>query len=149
MPKTETVYDSTDIQLRALGDMVAGKLTLDDLAKPEIVQLILERHVVSLTDLKTAKSEIVELQAIVKQLTDEREKLRINLAKSEQRQSILLLEIPIGILSGFAINMLTAKPTDGLGWALLIMSLIMLLFLRFPQLRESIRKENKDGEQKD
>jgi|ERR1051325_1470802 F0F1-type ATP synthase assembly protein I len=146
MSKTETVYDSTDIQLRALGDMVTGKLTLDDLAKPEIVQLIIERHVISLTDLKTVKSEVAELRTTVTQLTEEREKLRIDLAKSEQRQSILLLEIPIGVLSGFAINMLTTNFASGLGWALLIISLIMLLFLRFPQLRASIRKENKNGE---
>lgn len=35
MPKTETVYDSTEMQLESLTEMVSGKFTLDDLAKPE------------------------------------------------------------------------------------------------------------------
>ncbi|HEU0143162.1 MAG TPA: hypothetical protein VFQ47_00095 [Nitrososphaera sp.] len=149
MEKTEIVYDSTDIQLRSLGDMVAGKLTLDDLAKPEVVQIILERHMITLTDLKNIKGEVGELRDTVKHLTEDREKLRIDLAKAEQRQTILWLEIPISFLSGFAINMLTTNPAIGIGWALLIISLIMLVFLRIPQLLESIRKENKNGEQKD
>ena len=148
MAKTETVYDSTDIQLRSLGDMVTAKLTPDNLAKPEIVQLIIERHMITLTDLKNVKSEVTELRGSVKQLTEERESLRIDLAKSEQRQSILWLEIPVGFLSGFAINMLTTNFASGLGWALLVVSLVMLLFLRFPQLQAS-RKGKKDGEQKD
>jgi len=58
MPKTETVYDSTELQLRSLSEVAGGKLTAEDLAKPEIVQLMVERHVVTLTELRTARNEI-------------------------------------------------------------------------------------------
>jgi hypothetical protein len=139
MPKTETVYDSTEMQLESLTEMVSGKFTLEDLARPEIVvRLILERNVVNLTDLKTVRSEVTELRDTVSNLTQERENLRIDLVKSRQRQSILWLEIPLSFLSAFAVNMLTATPPNRLGWALLIVCLMMLLFLRLPELRTSI-----------
>jgi hypothetical protein len=40
--------------------------------------------------------------------------------------------------------MLSAKPSDGLGWALFIIGIVMLLFLRFPQIYESLKKNKKE-----
>ena len=48
------------------------------------------------------------------------------------------LEIPISIASGFAINMLTNEPTNGVGWFLLIISLILLVLLRFSDIRNTV-----------
>lgn len=149
MTTPETVYDSTDLQLESLRVIVSGELTLNDLAKPGMVQLILERHRISLTDLKSVKGELVELRHEVTRLNEEREELRIDLATSKQRQSILWLEIPLSFLSAFAINMLTASPVNSLGWPLLAVSLIMLLFLRLPELWATFRRGKKNGQQKD
>jgi hypothetical protein len=129
MSQPDTVYD-TDYQLRALTDMASAKLTLADFAKPEIAQLMIERHLFTLTDLKSVKGEVTGLREAVQKLGEEREQLRISLAEAKQRQSFLWLEIPLGVFSGFAINMLTKDFSDGFGWVVLIISLIMLSFLR-------------------
>ena len=107
MSEPETVYDSTEMQLKTLNQVVKESLRLEELATPPIVQIILERELVLLTELKTLKNKINEVQDANLNLISERENLRIGLAKSEQRESISWIEIPIGILSGFAINMLS------------------------------------------
>jgi hypothetical protein len=132
----ETVYDATDVQIKAVEEIVKERLRIADLTSPEVVQVILQREMVSLTDLKASKKEISELRKSNSELLSDRENLRIELAKSGQRESVSWIEIPIGVLSGFAINILTGNFRDGLGWVLLIMSLVILLFLRMPQLKQ-------------
>jgi hypothetical protein len=133
--KVETVYDPTEVQLRALGEIASKKLNPTDLATPELVQQILERQFLILAELKLRKDELVKARSENDYLRVERENLRIALAKSEQRESVLWLEIPIGIMSGFAINLLTNDPKNATGWVLLILCTIMLLYLRMPQIK--------------
>lgn len=150
MPKTETVYDSTDIQLRELSDLVGEKLTPADLATPQIVQLILTQQMRNLSDLKAAKLEITELRETIGLQSGDHAELRIKLAASTERQRVLVLEIPIGFLSGFAISILTtSKFADPVGWILLVLSLAMLLLLlRVPKVPQLFaKKEDKHGEQ--
>jgi len=141
--KSDTVYDdSTDMQLRSLSDFAAGPpLTLRDLAKPETVQLMITQQMITLTELRSVKGEAGNLRNDIKQLTDERENLRIDLAKSKERRSILWLEVPMSVLIGFATKMLTMNPADGVGWVMLIVSLVMLVLLRTAPRSESERKE--------
>src|ERR1051326_256962 len=141
--KTETVYDSTEMQLRDLTDLTGEKLTTADLATPQIVQLLLAQQMRSLADLKAAKAEATELRQSITQVTNENTQLRVDLAASTERRKVLLLEIPIGFLSGFAINMLTAsKFTDPVGWILLMLSVVMLFMLiNVSRIRESLSKK--------
>jgi hypothetical protein len=140
MSKSETVYDSTDMQLQSLVDMTSGKLTTKDLAKQETVQILITNHAITLTELKSSKAELIELKNAHEKLKDDNSNLRINAAKLEQRQSNLWLEIPISILSGFAINILTNNFSSGLGWTLLVLSLVILIFIRIPYLKNSLQK---------
>ncbi|MET0648637.1 MAG: hypothetical protein ABW208_18655 [Pyrinomonadaceae bacterium] len=142
MNTPETVYDATEIQLKQLGEVLTDSLTLDDLASPEKVQLLLQRELVHLTEIKAFKGELAALRGANTSLIEERENLRIQLAKVGQREALSWIEIPISILSGFAINMLTSDFKNGLGWVLLLLSLLMLLFLRLPQIIAMVRKEN-------
>lgn len=144
----ETVYDPTELQLRALNEVATRKLNPTDFATPELVQLLLEKHYLSLAELKISKDELLKLRAENDNLRRERENLRIDLVKSQQRESVLWLEIPLGILSGFAINLLTSDPKNATGWVLLILCTIMLLYLRAPQFITKSKKgeENVKGE---
>jgi len=143
--KVETVYDPTEVQLRALDEIASKKLNPTDLATPELVQQILERQYLILAELKLRKDELVKARAENDYLRGERESLRIALAKSEQRTAVLWLEIPIGIMSGFAINLLTNDPKNSTGWVLLILCAIMLLYLRMPQIKAVRGKGEGDG----
>lgn len=149
MSSPETVYDSTEVQLKALGEALTGRLKPTDLATPEIVQLILERELVHLTELKALKGEISELRKENAARLEDRENLRIELAKVGQRENLSWIEIPISILSGFAINILTNDYKNGLGWVLLVMTVLILLFLRLPQIIAVTKKEKGDGQEKD
>ncbi|HEU4510629.1 MAG TPA: hypothetical protein VFR78_20530 [Pyrinomonadaceae bacterium] len=134
-PKPETVYDATDVHLRSIIGLTSGastSLTPSDLAKPEIVLLLLSQHEVTLTEIKTHKADNSRLQDEIRNLIAEREQLRIDLAKAKERRSILLLEVPMSILIGFATKMLTVNPLDGIGWVLLLIGLVMLLMVRKP-----------------
>jgi hypothetical protein len=139
---TETVYDSTEIQLQALKESITKRLKPEDLTRPEVVQLILEREIVTLTELKTYKDDNMGL-------LEQRENLRIELAKSEQREVITWIEVPISFLGGFAINLLTDNLRSGLGWILLVLSISILLILRLPHIASLRRKDSKDGHKKD
>lgn len=146
MSKVETVYDSTEIQLMAIERALEKKnLKLADLTTPEHVHLILEREKVHLTQLKENRAEITELRNAVTRLRRQREELRIDLAKSGQRERYSWIEIPLGMVSGFAINILTSDPKSTLGWFLLLISLLIITFLRISHLRDTSRKEQSDA----
>lgn len=143
MNTPETVYDPTEIQLRSLEEAMTEKLNVTDLASPQMVQMILQREVVMLTEMRGLKAEVNRLQGTNGRLMQDRENLRIDLATAGQRESTSWIEIPISILAGFAINMLTADFKSGLGWALLILSIVVLLFLRLakPKTREKASED--------
>jgi hypothetical protein len=139
----EVVYDPTDYQLRDLDRMLeaAEGLSVADLAKkPEAILLILRQQAAQLYELRASKNEIVELRTANMELRDDRESLRIGLAKLQERESVSLIEIPISIASGFAINMLTSNIQSGFGWLLLILSLSMLSVVRKSQLNAFLQR---------
>lgn len=147
MSETERVYDSIDLQLMALRETSDKNLNPADLATPEMVHFILQREVVHLTELKAQKTEIADLRNANSRLKGDRESLRIAVAQSGERETFSWIEIPVSILSGFAINKLTSDPKDGFGWVLLIMTIIILLFLRLPQLRQLRTLAKKEDEE--
>ncbi len=126
----ETVYDPTEVQLKTLDGLGLEGLKLTDLAKPQVVQILIQQQVVLLTEVKAYKNDLAKLRDDNTKLRDDREGTRIELAQSRERENLSWTEIPISFLGGFAINMLTADPKNGLGWALLILSLCILVFLR-------------------
>jgi hypothetical protein len=134
MPKrSETLYDltnSTDLQLKRIESVDLSSPSVDDWAKPEMVAVLLERHHLTLTDLKQLKGANAELETRFATANDQITELRINLARAQERQNIFWLEIPLGALLGFAINMLTQDDPPLLGWFLLAISIVMLLFIR-------------------
>jgi hypothetical protein len=83
---------------------------------------------VTLAQLKSSQGNEMRLQLEKGELQKDREDLRIGVAKLQSGARATLLEIPISVLSGFAINMLSTNPKDGVGWFMFIISLVMLSF---------------------
>lgn len=146
MSDVETVYDSTELQLRTVREITAKKLKSTDYAKPEMAQVMLERQEVLLTEVIAYKNEVASLRSRIDDLVKERESLLVELAKAGERASMSWLEIPASILVGFAINLLTQDFSNGLGWVLLIFNVIIILFLRMNQLRTMTRKGHDHAE---
>ena len=139
------VYDPNplDLELEIFGDLSNNQLNLTELAKPETVRFLLHNQRIAIAKLKLAEKEKVALELKNTNLLEDRENLRIKLARREERRKITWFEIPTSVLSGFAINMLTKNFSDGIGWILLILSLIMLSFLR---VNDIIQKSNSKEE---
>lgn len=145
------VYDSgpTDAQIRFLEGISNDDLTVTDLSDPKVIQLLLHNQRVSLSEIKVAQGEISNLRAENDQLRSDRENLRIQLVANESKSNVYWLEIPVSILSGFAINMLTTDFKDAIGWLFLIMSFVMLIPFRGQQLLSMLPKWRKVKEQAD
>jgi len=126
------VYDPMEIQLRALDAIRVDDLNLADLASPEVVRLFVHNQRVTLVQLRDSEARGDELRDENVELRRSREELRVDFARLQERVSASWLEIPISMSSGFAINMLADNvgDNDKTGWFLLIVSLVMLLFLR-------------------
>jgi hypothetical protein len=131
------IYDPNplDLELEIFGSFSSGNMDLKDLAKPEVVRFLVHNQRISLAKLKQSEKQIDSLQKQNSELIEHRENLRIQLAKRQEWDKATWLEIPISILSGFAINMLATNSSNGTGWLLLVMSLLMLIFLRVANLK--------------
>lgn len=146
---TPITFDPTELQIRDLDKMLGeDSLSAADIAKrPEAVQLILRQQAVQLAEIRSLKSESSDLRLTINALRDERENLRINLAALRERHSASVMEVPVSIASGFAINMLTSNFGDPVGWLLLLMSLSLLGLLRKTQIGAMFsRKESRTEE---
>jgi len=130
MSSEEAVYDPTQTQLDQFSDLVSEGLGLEDLCNPTSVMLLLKQRHVNLIELQALKQEVAELRSATDQLRTEREDLRVRLGRSEDRGFASSIEIPISVLSGFAINMLTTDFKNWVGWALLIMTVGVLISTR-------------------
>lgn len=131
--------DPTELQLQALRAISTEKLQTSDLTSPQVVQLLILNQQISLAQLKEAKSELAGLQRENSELKQDRENLRVDLAGLRERINVAWLEIPIGIATGFAINMLTSGTNTTLGWFLLLIGVVMLLYLRAGHVLSAIR----------
>jgi len=148
------VYDPApmDIQMRALDSIGLDDLQLSDISDPNVVKLFVFNQRVTLAQLKASEAKVTGLLEESMKLRQNREDLRIEIARLQERVKASWLEIPISVGSGFAINMLTNNIGDGVGWFLLIISLVMLAFLRGTDILKTltglprmIRKGNDNG----
>jgi len=128
---TSDVYDPgpTDMQLRALDSIGQEDLDLSDMSDPRVVKLLVLFWKGALTQVKTNELRVARLQGESMELRQDREDLRIEIARLQERVKASWLEIPISVGTGFAINMLTSNPSDQVGLVLLIISLVMLALL--------------------
>ena len=131
-PDNPVVYDPspTDIELQAWENIGVEKMDISELAKPEVVQLLVHSLRMNLSKLKASENEIRNLRNDNTNLREERENLKIKIAKFQERIKSTWLQIPISLLGGFALNILVKDFKDGIGWILLIFCFIMLVFLR-------------------
>lgn len=146
MGKQDIVFDPLDTQIQALDKLLREKeLSFDSLAKnPETIQLLLQQQSIQLLEHKSLKYELSQFRNESESLKKERENLRIEVAVFKERENGTLLEIPISIVSGFAINLLSVNTSNGTGWLLLILSLILLMFIRKSQI-DKLSKQFKFG----
>lgn len=86
------------------------------------------------SELRAVKSDLIQAHSENTELREARETLLVENAKLQERMKTSWLEIPVSVLSGFAINLLATNVQDGLGWFLLVLSLVMLAFLRGSQI---------------
>src|SRR5688500_8325498 len=92
--ESNTVYDGTDLQLRGFESFEENSPSIEDLANPTAVAVILQRHQVTLTDLRAAKIDMARQLAKIEDLRGENLRLEVDLARANERQTILWLEIP-------------------------------------------------------
>jgi hypothetical protein len=103
---------------------------------PVAIQLLIRQNMHILVDLGAAKAESTGLNATLEGLRVERESLLLQTTQLRERDNVSLLEIPISLMGGFAINMLTDSPNNGVGWALLMLSVVCLLLIRSKQIAQ-------------
>lgn len=151
MEREPVVVDPHDVQLEAWGGLGMAGVELDELVNPQVVKLLIQERIVNLTELKAYKHQIAELGSINSNLRDDRENLRVELSRYQERERALKrvswLEILASISSGYAINMLASNPRDGVGWFIFVVSLLMLVGSRIselPTLFERVRGKGKD-----
>ena len=147
MGNKDVVYDPadpTDAKIEAVEKLLGNdELSVDALAKrPETIQLLLQQQLIQLLEMKSTKVELSELKKVYENLKDERSGLRTEVAVLKERETVTLMEIPISIVSGFAINLLTTNISNLTGWLLLILSLTLLVFIRRGQISKLLEKNS-------
>lgn len=144
------VYDPTDVQLEHLGNFHPEMLSADDLSSPELVTLIIASWRVSLHEVKVLKNQNQDLRAKLENAYEEKADLRVELAKtqsdSENKSRTGWIEIPVSFISGFAINVLSSNPSNGVGWFMLLMSLLILLALRMGDIKSMLISKVAEGD---
>ena len=141
MDEEETMVfdpDPTDMQMNAWEGINVDTLRAKDLCSPEAVQLLIHMQKVTLAQLKSTKASETRLGLEKDHLQEVRGDLRVEIATLQSGVRMTWLEIPVSMLGGFAINMLSSNLEDGLGWFMLILSLFILVFLRGGQAKSSI-----------
>ena len=124
------VVDPDNRQLQALQEAGADTLAKEDLADPAGGRVLQWLFVTTLTQHTALKKELAFVRQENSQLRDDREGLRTKIATLQERLHASLLEIPIGVLTGFSINMLTSEPKNNLAWCMLVVSVLSLILLR-------------------
>jgi hypothetical protein len=136
--------DPTDMQLQYYDSIRPETLNAADLSNPAQVTVLLANWRVSLLEVKLLKSQNLECKTENSKLRDDVANLRVELAESRATSSskskYTYLEIPISMLSGYAINLLSNNIGNGIGWFILSISIVVLLFLRGDDLLEVYRK---------
>lgn len=138
--KEPNIYDPdpTDMQLHALDAIGMEGMQPADLTKPEATKFLALLFRITAAHLKAAERNVSKLSDENRSLLGERESLRIDLAKLQERSHFSWLEVPISFVIGFAINMLAADYANGLGWFMLLIGLFILGFMRLAELTSAI-----------
>ncbi len=145
----QTVYpsDPTERQLQSIDELLGlTSHSLDDYAKPEMAAILLDRHRLTLVELMTAKARNHDLETSVNQLRTALDRRTIDLAIATERNSNLWMEIPIGILSGFAINLLTGEHPPIFAWVVLIICVVVLIYIRYSSIVSLLQKSSREDQ---
>lgn len=139
--------DPISMELEGWSGFDLKGLNAEDLtASPVVIKLLISNQQLTLARLRKAEN-------LIETLRDDKENLRVDLARSESKSSIILVEIPVGFMGGIGVNMLTSSPANPIIGGLLIgCASLILLVLRFgdvtaacQRMRAAISKE-KDNE---
>jgi len=122
--------DPADSELRMLEAMGADGLQASDLCNPAAVKLLIQLSALSATRLKASQKREAGVTEENKRLAAEKEQLRVDLAGLSGRRAFGVVEIPVSILTGFAINTLTVEPANAQGWIMLVAGVAILLMGR-------------------
>ncbi|WP_448872395.1 hypothetical protein [Desulfobulbus propionicus] len=131
MEKEDIVFDPTDLQIDSYGKFSIGDIDVAELTNEQSVKMLIYQHLLNLHELKSTKRELIECKKQVDKLKDEREELRIKLASSASSLGADIASIFVSFLGGFAINMLTSNWSSGLGWAIFLLCISIVLSFKF------------------
>ena len=131
MSPEDTTFDPTAVQLEAVGRLTGGDLELEELCNTTAVRLLLEQRLVNLVQMKSYENELAELRRENRELIDSRNDLRVEVATSHERDVVSWIEIPVSAMLGFGANLILANNRDYVGWVLLVVTVIILLLLRW------------------
>ena len=121
-------------------------MDLEELSNPHVVKMLLHQHLLNLHQLKATKNDLSEKQIELNTLKKDREDLRIELASLNQSVGVDMASIFISFLGGFAINLLTTDWSNGLGWVIFSLCLVILFFFKYPLISTSILRKNRNQE---
>jgi hypothetical protein len=130
MSEEQGTYDPIAVQMDSLSPLVSSEIEIDDLCTPTSVRLLIGQQLVNLVQLKSLSSELVDLRAQNRALTDYCSDLRVNAAKSRERDLMSWIEIPVGALLGFATGMTLDPTTRVAGLVTVLVAVVVLLFVR-------------------
>lgn len=120
---------AADVQLGMFGDISASDVPLAKLAKPEIVAMLIDQQRVTVRQLQALQKETERLRTENAQLRNSREEVRVDLATLREKARYSVLQIPISVITAYAINRLSTNIRDHLGWFLLLLSSVTLIIL--------------------
>lgn len=148
MDKKNIVYDPTDIQIDSFEKISVTDMDLEEMTNPQVVKMVLHQHLLSLHQLKATKRDLREKQLELETLKTDREDLRVALAGLNQNVYIDMASIFISFLGGFAINLLTADWSNGLGWVIFLLCIVILFFFKYSIVSKSIFTNSNNQEHK-
>lgn len=144
--------DPTEMQLGVFQGIGTDDIEPSDLCNPEAVKFLVFQQRLAVVQARSTQKRLDEVSDDNRQLRQQREDLRIELARRSGRANLTWIEIPLAVLMGFSINILANDHKNGLGWWLLVISVAMLCMVRsseiasgFRFLKKSSRQEQNDG----
>jgi hypothetical protein len=142
------IYDPEplDLEIAVLEGMGLDGLQVSDTEDPRFVKFLAWNYRMTLSRLRSSEARLVDATEENRELAQQQEDLRIELARLSERVKGSLLEIPISMLSGFAANMILIDTMKTPGWVMLVVSLVLLAFLRSSEIGKVWNALRKCGE---
>jgi hypothetical protein len=126
------VFDPRAAELQQLRDLGVGSIQ-PDFSNPQVSRFLVQQLTVRILEIQELRHDLTLSREEGEVLKTTRESLRVKLAKAE----ISWIEIPAGILTGFAVNTLTTDHGDPLGWVMLGVGLAIVILTRRSQLSDT------------